>query len=101
QTLMQAASTPSSAAAQTPQWLFEIPFVVPPGAAIAQFEIGRDEEDPAAPASDEAEPTWRARFSLDLDPMGPVHARISLRGGRIRVSLWAERGATAAQLAAQ
>jgi hypothetical protein len=33
--------------------------------------------------------------------MGPVHARISLRGGRVRVMLWAERGATAAQLDAQ
>jgi len=101
QTLMQLASAPAAAAAQTPQWLFEIPFVVPPGAAIAQFEIGRDEDEPASTASDEAEPTWRARFSLDLDPMGPVHARISLCGGRVRVMLWAKRGATAAQLEAQ
>jgi hypothetical protein len=101
QTLMQLASAPAAAAAQTPQWLFEIPFVVPPGVAIVQFEIGRDEDEHASTASDEAEPTWRARFSLDLDAMGPVHARISLRGGRVRVMLWAERGATAAQLDAQ
>jgi Flagellar hook-length control protein FliK len=104
QTLMQLASVPGAAgspAAQTPQWLFEIPFMVPPGAAIAQLEIGRDEDEHGSAASDEAEPTWRARFSLDLDPMGPVHARISLRGGRVRVTLWAERGATAAQLDAQ
>lgn len=106
QTLMQLASAaggaPGSSAAQTPQWLFEIPFLVPPGAAVAQFEIGRDEDEHASAASGEAEPTtWRARFSLDLAPMGPVHARISLRGGRVRVMLWAERGATAAQLDAQ
>ena len=104
QTLMQLASAPGAAgspAAQTPQWLFEIPFMVPPGAAIAQLEIGRDEDEHGSAASDEAEPTWRARFSLDLDPMGPVHARISLRGSRVRVTLWAERGATAGQLDAQ
>jgi hypothetical protein len=41
---------------------------------------------------------WRARFSLDVEPNGPVHALVSLSGGRTSVRMWAERPATAAQL---
>jgi hypothetical protein len=103
QTLLQLASVPGSPqapGAAPPQWMFEIPFAAAPGAAIAQFEIGRDDEEKTAPHAD-ATPVWRARFSLDLDPMGPVHAKISLSGGRARVTLWAENGATAAKLSEQ
>jgi hypothetical protein len=42
--------------------------------------------------------TWRARFSLDVEPMGPVHAQVALTGDRARVSLWAERPAAMARL---
>ena len=41
---------------------------------------------------------WRARFSLDLEPMGPVHALVALAGERASVTLWAERAATATRL---
>jgi hypothetical protein len=41
---------------------------------------------------------WRARFSLDVEPMGLVHALIALVGERASVTLWAERHATAARL---
>ena len=43
---------------------------------------------------------WRARFSLDVEPAGPVHALISLSGERTSVRMWAERPATAEQLRA-
>ena len=43
---------------------------------------------------------WRARFSLDVEPAGPVHALISLTGEKTSVRIWAERPATAAQLRA-
>jgi hypothetical protein len=102
QVLMQAASLPKSGQmsaqgassaqasfAQRPgaSWLFELLFAAPDGPAIGQFEIDRDGEPPRDGAPD---PIWRVRFSLDFAPIGPIHARISLRGGQAHVALWAE-----------
>jgi hypothetical protein len=42
---------------------------------------------------------WRARFSIDIEPMGPVHAQVTIVGARTSVTLWAEREASAARLA--
>lgn len=101
QTLLQAASLPSHPGAdprldQTgPRWNFEVPFMTPQGSAVAQFEIARDGRN--APA-DGLKPVWRARFSLDLEPIGPVHAQISLVGQRAAVTLCAERPDTSARL---
>jgi hypothetical protein len=104
QTLLQVASLPDSAAPadicidpSAPRWNFEIPFVTPQGTAMAQFEIARDGGGNEVEA---AKRVWRARFSLDVEPAGPVHALISLNGGRTSVRMWAERPATAAQLRA-
>jgi len=104
QTLLQVASLPdridttgARTDPATPRWNFEIPFVTPQGTAMAQFEISRDG------GGNEAEGTkrvWRARFSLDVEPAGPVHALVSLSGDRTSVRMWAERPATAAQLRA-
>jgi hypothetical protein len=103
QTLLQVASLPDRGDAAsmridpaTPRWNFEIPFAMPQGTAIAQFEISRDggSENPA----EAAQQVWRARFSLDVEPAGPVHALISLRGDKTSVRMWAERPATAQQL---
>ena len=41
---------------------------------------------------------WLKRFSLDVEPMGPVHAQIALVGARAAVTLWAERPDSAARL---
>lgn len=104
QTLLQVASLPDrsdGAAARTdpaaPRWNFEIPFSTLAGTAIAQFEIARDSRGPVVEA---AKPVWRARFSLDIEPAGPVHAVISLTGETTSVRMWAERSATVAQLRA-
>jgi hypothetical protein len=104
QTLLQVASLPDRvdtgpvriepAAAR---WNFEIPFVTPQGTAMAQFEISRDRNGNEVGA---AKQVWRARFSLDVEPAGPVHALVSLSGDRTSVRMWAERPATAAQLRA-
>jgi hypothetical protein len=102
-TLLQAASIsdrgdpaiqrPDSAG---PRWHFEIPFATPQGqTAVAQFEIARDGH--ASPA-ERVGPAWRARFSLDVEPIGPVHAQIALTGMRAAVTLWAERPDSAARL---
>jgi hypothetical protein len=100
QTLLQAASLPLDVPGMrndpaVPRWNFEIPFATPQGTAVAQFEISRDGGGGEAEA---AARVWRARFSLDVEPNGPVHALVSLSGGRTSVRMWAERPATASQL---
>ncbi len=72
-------------------WRFDLPVANPAGPGLAQFEISRDGGGAAGGAHDPAHPTWRARFSLDVEPGGPVHAEVSLSNGRTRVTLWAER----------
>jgi len=64
---------------------------------MAQFEISRDGGNES---SDPAKRAWRARFSLDVEPAGPVHALITLNGDKTLVRMWAERPATAQQLRA-
>lgn len=104
QTLLQVASLPDridssapKADMNVPRWNFEIPFATPQGTAMAQFEISRDGGSEAVEA---AKRVWRARFSLDVEPAGPVHALISLNGEKTSVRIWAERPATAEQLRA-
>jgi len=103
QTLLQIASLPGQVDpsatrvdANIPRWNFEIPFATPKGTAMAQFEISRDGGRDVDPAKQ----VWRARFSLNIEPAGPVHALVSLKGDRTSVRMWAERPATAAQLRA-
>jgi hypothetical protein len=104
QTLLQVASLPGQVDPTAPQldpavprWNFEIPFLTPQGTAMAQFEISRDGGGSEVEA---AKRVWRARFSLDVEPAGPVHALVSLTGERTSVRMWAERPSTAAQLRA-
>jgi len=97
-TLLQAASLPDQQPQRidpTQRWTFEVPFATPQGTSIAQFEVSRDGQ---AAKSGRQLPTWRARFSLDVEPMGPVYALVALAGARTSVTLWAERHATAARL---
>lgn len=100
QTLLQAASLPERTEAHSDasgsRWLFESPLVSPAGTSVAQFEISR--EGGRGPSAGEQIPVWRARFSVDIEPIGPVHAQISLIGARAAVMLWAERDATAGLL---
>lgn len=104
QTLLQIASLPDRNDAgghridpAVPQWNFEIPFATQQGTAMAQFEISRDGGNESA---DPAKRTWRARFSLNVEPAGPVHALITLNGDKTFVRMWAERPPTAQQLRA-
>ncbi|MFB9263343.1 flagellar hook-length control protein FliK [Bradyrhizobium erythrophlei] len=104
QTLLQVASLPDridttspQIDVTTPRWNFEIPFLTPLGTAMAQFEISRDDGGQEVEA---AKRVWKARFTLDVEPAGPVHALVALTGERTTVRMWAERPATAAQLRA-
>jgi hypothetical protein len=95
-TLHQLASLPEAAGG--PAWVFELPLATPQGAAMAQFVIDHD-DDAGSAAS--AEPAWRARFSINVEPLGPVH--IHLRVGResSAVTLWAERDGGVERLRSQ
>jgi Flagellar hook-length control protein FliK len=100
-TLLQAASLPDRLGAdparvqtQGPQWTFEVPVMTSAGTSIAQFEISRDGRAVTA----DGRAMWRARFSVDVEPMGPVHAQVTLSGNRTTVLLWAERPQSAARL---
>lgn len=102
QTLLQAASLPDqgSAAAGThrpeasvQRWAFEIPFATPQGPTIAQFEIARDAQ---GRGQDRIAPIWRARFAVDIEPLGAIHAQVAVMGERTAVTLWAERAESAA-----
>ncbi|HEY3696789.1 flagellar hook-length control protein FliK [Phenylobacterium sp.] len=104
QELMQAASLPDALAAPGParrpadaHWLFELPFAGPQGSGVAQFEIDREAQGPGVP---DAHPVWRARFSLALEPLGPLHVQVALTGARANVALWAERPESALTLRA-
>jgi hypothetical protein len=105
QTLLQVASLPDRIDTGStrldpaaPRWNFEIPFATPQGTAMAQFEISRD--GGSGTEAEAAKRVWRARFSLDVEPAGPVHALVTLSGERTSVRMWAERPATAVQLRA-
>lgn len=95
QELMQIASLPKAAAGQS--WMFEIPFVTPQGTAMAQLQV-REDEGEANKRTGSRTPVWTARLSLDLPPIGPVHAEIRLKGTQASVGLWAERPESAATL---
>ncbi|MBU4434688.1 MAG: flagellar hook-length control protein FliK [Alphaproteobacteria bacterium] len=107
QELMQIASLPDSrpeaerlADAKGPRWVFDLPFQTPQGVAVAQFEVSRDGGGGGAGGDRDIERTWRARFSLDVEPLGPVHVQIALTGVVARVGLWAERPDAIARLQA-
>lgn len=111
QDLMQIASLPEAApqdhepadpraATQGARLNLDLPFVTPQGVAVAQFEISRDGGGAGGGAATAGERTYKARFSIDLEPLGPVHALVTLTGARARVSLWAERAETISRLRA-
>jgi len=108
QDLMQIASLPEPHEPETvetrPQQAgrlnLDLPFMTPQGLAVAQFEISHDGGGSGGGAVGPAERTYKARFSIDIEPLGPVHALVTLTGSRTRVSLWAERAETIARLRA-
>jgi hypothetical protein len=86
QLLHQLASLPDGGAMG---WMFELPVATPQGTGVAQFEIDRDGAQPGEGGAAEA---WRVRFSIDLEPLGPVHVHLRMEGERAQVAIWAERG---------
>ena len=97
--LLQMASLPEPDRPDDPtRWWFETPLQTPQGPGVAQFEISRDSEGRAR--QEDREPLWRARFSVDFEPVGPVDAQVAFEGDLARVSLWVLRADAADRLRA-
>ncbi len=104
QTLLQAASLPDPAPgeagkpdAAASRIVLDVPLLAAQGHAAAQIRIEKDGGHRGR-AADDARPAWRANFSVDLEPIGPVHARVTIVGDTAHVALLAERGDSAAAL---
>jgi hypothetical protein len=68
--------------------VFEAPVATPQGAAMTQFEIRREGKGTGPDREQGA--TWRTRFALDIDPLGPIEAHLTLAHGHLGVALWAQ-----------
>ncbi len=90
------AAQPGSQHVQPPQaWVMEVPALIGREASLAQFRVTRDGRSGAPEAEG---PSWSIDVALDTSATGPIHARLRLGGGRLGVTLWAERSETAQQL---
>ncbi len=94
--LLQVASFTDQQPDKPMRLVFDIPLLTPQGPAITQMAIERDGRENSD--DDPEQKTWRASFSINLDPLGPVHASIAMQGGRAAVTLLAERSDAAKQL---
>ncbi len=94
--ICQFASLPSPAELQTAQphnrWFIELPMALEGRTVMLPLEIEEDRHGTQVDAVQGR--LWRIRFALDVEPMGPVHAMVTLQGKLIGVFVWAEREAT-------
>lgn len=101
QTLLQVASlsdadpAAAKAGAEARHLMFDVPLATPQGVTVAQFRI---EQDETRGDTTTGKAMWRVSFAVDLEPIGRVHAHISLMGDRTAVTLRAERPESAALL---
>jgi len=101
-TMLQIASLPDDPSAprsaeNAQRLVLDIPLVTPQGTAIVQLRIERDQK---RSGRDRKAPVWQATFSIDVEPIGPVHARVAMVGDTANVALFAERPDSAAALRA-
>lgn len=94
--LLQFASLPAETgtrAAEQPstQWMLEVPLAYREQTGVAAFQFEREGDG----RQGEEARSWKAKVSLDVETLGPVHAHVGLRAQTIGVTLWAENGETA------
>lgn len=97
--LFQLASLPDAAGRANPasapqEWNFELPFMLGTEMSVAQFQISRD----ADPDGDADERGWQMVFSVNFSRIGEVGAKVSFRGRKTGVMMWAENEETTAVL---
>src|SRR5690606_2453812 len=97
QGLLQWASLPEGAERSmgrvdgaAPPVVFEVPAFMNNQNAVIQFHIERDPDEGREGENSDAGKTWQAKFAVAFEPLGAVHAHITLRGDVANVTLWAE-----------
>lgn len=97
--MLQIASLPASQQPSHPpddhsvRLMFDIPLATPQGTMIVQIQVERD-----APQREAQAPVLSVRFAIDIEPIGPVRARVAHIGGKTSVTMVAEKPASAAAL---
>lgn len=87
---------PAGPPAMQPAWVMDLPMLAGREATLAQMRVTRDGRGNGTAEQDG--PSWSIDVALDTSETGPIHARVRLGGGRLGVTLWAERGDVAEQL---
>jgi hypothetical protein len=78
-----------------PFWLLELPVRAPDGETdVLQLRIERDGGGTDA----QGLPVWAVSLTFDFGALGPVHARVAVRGEQVSTLFSAEREATVARL---
>jgi hypothetical protein len=81
--------------AHAQMWLLELPVRSPDGETdVFQLRI----EQEAAGAAGQEQPVWAVSLAFDLAELGPVRARIAVRGEQVSTLFYAEREATVARV---
>ena len=96
--LRQPSDRQSATASHDPAWTFELPLPTPHGEAKGKFEVSRESYKGKSGVHAQV---WRARFSINVEPLGPVHADVALLGKNAWVSIFAERESSMQTLEAQ
>lgn len=97
--MLQIASLPASQQPSHPpddhsvRLVFDIPLATPQGTTIVQVQVERD-----APQREAQAPVLSVRFAVDIEPIGPVRARVAHIGGKTSVTMVAEKPASAVAL---
>ncbi|MGL4440102.1 MAG: flagellar hook-length control protein FliK [Bosea sp. (in: a-proteobacteria)] len=86
------AASDASQGVPTNRWFTELPLALNGQTAVLPLEI--EEDHGGGAANGPQGKLWRVRFALDVEPMGPLHAMVTLQGRAIGVTVWAERDAT-------
>ncbi|MFO1435968.1 MAG: flagellar hook-length control protein FliK [Gammaproteobacteria bacterium] len=82
----------SDVASGNPLWRIDLPVRDPNGEArIIHFEI---EDETPAHGDGQATRQWTMRVNLDVEPLGPMHAKVTLVGERVHTCIWAEQAQT-------
>ncbi|WP_406857444.1 flagellar hook-length control protein FliK [Alsobacter sp. KACC 23698] len=82
--------------APNPAWVMDVPVLLPRETANAQLRIAR--EGGGSGQAGASDGRWSIEFAIETSEAGPVHARLTLGGTRLGVTLWAERSQTLASL---
>lgn len=73
-------------------WSMEVPVRREDGTDVFSLRLGRD---PPGAGDDGDTEAWTVEIGFELEELGALTARLTLRGGRLSATLWAEDAATA------